>query len=144
MAKASKRIVAVKESTGSMDLASEIRIACGPDFGILSGDDSLTLPLMALGASGVISVAANLVPKEVSLLCDMCLEERFDEAEAIHRKLYPLIKALFIETNPSPVKAAMKEAGLISDESLRLPMIGIRADSRAKLKAAMKTFGVKK
>jgi 4-hydroxy-tetrahydrodipicolinate synthase len=144
MAKASKRIVGVKESTGSMDMATEIRGLCGPDFFILSGDDSLTLPLMALGAQGVISVAANLVPKDVARLCEMCLDGRFDEAEPIHQKLYPLIKSLFIETNPSPVKAAMKEARLIGDDSLRLPMVPVTAESRAKIKAAMKKYGLLK
>jgi 4-hydroxy-tetrahydrodipicolinate synthase len=144
MAKASKRIVGVKESTGSMDMATEIRGLCGPDFFILSGDDSLTLPLMALGAQGVISVAANLVPKDVARLCEMCLDGRFDEAEPIHQKLYPLIKSLFIETNPSPVKAAMKEARLIGDDSLRLPMVPVTAESRSKIKAAMKKYGLLK
>ncbi len=142
MASASKRIVGVKESTGSMDMATEIRAACGDKFCIISGDDSLTLPLMALGATGVISVAANIVPKDIARLCSMGLDERFDEAQLIHQKLYPLIKSLFIETNPAPVKAAMKEMGLINDESLRLPMVSIGADTRKKLKAEMKKYGI--
>lgn len=143
LAKSSKRIVGVKESTGSMDQATEVRALCGTDFCILSGDDSLTLPLMSLGASGVISVAANLVPKDVAHLCEMALAERFDEAEAIHRKLYPLVKALFVETNPMPIKAAMKEAGLLKHEELRLPMVTVTAESRSKIKAAMKKYGVR-
>ncbi len=142
MAEKCKNIVGVKESTGSMDQTSEIKSKLGDRFFVLSGDDSLTFPLMAIGASGVISVAANLVPRDVARLCSLFMEGKIDEARALHLKLFPLIKALFLETNPCPLKAAMKEAGLIDDDYLRLPMVSVRPETREKIKAAMKTFGV--
>jgi 4-hydroxy-tetrahydrodipicolinate synthase len=143
MAKASDRIVGVKESTGSIDQATEIVQLCGSKFCVLSGDDSLTLPLMSVGASGVISVAANIIPSDVSRLVELCLGDRYQEARSLHTKMFPLTKSLFIETNPSPIKAAMKELGLLKDESLRLPMVSVTSETRAKVKAAIKAYGVK-
>lgn len=138
-----KNIVGIKEATGSMDQASEIRQRTPDSFCILSGDDSLTLPLMSIGASGVISVAANMIPGDISKLCRLVFEGKFKEAKELHLKLFPLIKSLFIETNPSPLKTAMFEAGLIDDESMRLPMVNVKADTRKKIIAAMKDYGVK-
>ncbi len=137
-----KNIVGVKESTGIMDQTTEILEKTDGSFCVLSGDDSLTLPLMAIGAQGVISVAANLVPKEIVELVQLVLHQKYEEARALHLKLFPLIKALFIETNPGPVKAAMFEAGLIEDDSLRLPMVSVTPEHRAAIKAAMRKFGV--
>lgn len=139
-----KNIVGVKESTGSMDQATEIIQRLGDKFFVMSGDDSLTLPLMAMGAVGVVSVAANLLPAHISELCQAFREGDVHRARELHLKLFPLIKALFIETNPAPIKAAMAEAGLLKDESLRLPLVTISKESRKKLVTAMKAFGIKK
>jgi 4-hydroxy-tetrahydrodipicolinate synthase len=142
LARSHKNIVGVKESTGSMDQATEIIEKAGDKFAVISGDDSLTLPLMAIGAVGVISVVANLVPSAVSYLCSLMASRKIVEAQAIHLKLYPLIKAMFIETNPAPIKAAMKDVGLIDDESLRLPLVPVMDATREKIRAAVKAFGV--
>jgi 4-hydroxy-tetrahydrodipicolinate synthase len=142
LAKAHRNIVGVKEATGVMDQASEIRTLTPASFCIMSGDDSLTVPLMAIGATGVISVAANLIPKAIADLCKALLENDYTKARAMHEKQFPLIKALFIETNPAPIKAAMAEAGLLDDESLRGPMVTVTADTRKKLVKAMKDYGV--
>lgn len=144
LAEANKNIVGVKEATGSIDVASEIIQRLGSRFTVVSGDDSLTLPLMAVGATGVISVAANLVPRTVADMCALAAKGEYKKARQIHLKLFPLIKALFIETNPGPIKAAMEDAGLIRDGGLRLPLVTITPATRAKLRAAMKSFGVRR
>lgn len=140
LAEKHKNIVGVKESTGSVDHTSAIIEKLGNRFFVLSGDDSLTLPLMSVGASGVISVAANLVPRAVSELVSAAIIQDYVRAKEIHLKMFPLVKSLFIETNPGPIKAAMKEAGLIKDESLRLPMVTITDETRKQVKAAMRDF----
>jgi len=116
---AHKNIVAIKEATGIIDIATEIRSLC--DITIISGDDSLTLPLMAIGATGVISVASNLIPAQIKQLVKFAAAGNFAEAATLHTKLFPLIKSLFIDGNPVGVKYAMKVAGLDSGE-LRLPL----------------------
>jgi len=116
---AHKNIVAIKEATGVIDIATEIRSLC--DITIISGDDSLTLPLMAIGATGVISVASNLVPAQIKTLVKLATAGNFAEAATLHTKLFPLIKSLFIDGNPVGVKYAMKVAGMDSGE-LRLPL----------------------
>ncbi|MCG3204998.1 MAG: 4-hydroxy-tetrahydrodipicolinate synthase [Elusimicrobia bacterium] len=140
LAEKNKNIVGIKESTGSIDQTSEIIQRMGRKFFVLSGDDSLTLPLMSVGAVGVISVAANLVPKSIAELVSACLIQDFQRAQELHLKLFPLIKSLFLETNPAPLKAAMKEAKLIQDESLRLPLVTVRSETRQKIKAAMRGY----
>jgi 4-hydroxy-tetrahydrodipicolinate synthase len=112
-------IVAIKEATGVLDMASEIRSLC--DITILSGDDSLTLPLMSIGASGVISVASNLLPGQIKGMVKLAAGGNFAEAAAIHHRLFPLIKSLFMDGNPVGIKYAMKVAGLDSGE-MRLPL----------------------
>jgi 4-hydroxy-tetrahydrodipicolinate synthase len=112
-------IVAIKEATGSLDQASEIRSEC--DLPILSGDDSLTLPLMSIGAKGVISVASNLVPKQIKQMVKLAAGGNFAEAANLHRRLFPLIKSLFLDGNPAGIKYAMKVAGMDTGE-LRLPL----------------------
>ncbi len=114
-----ENIVAIKEASGSLEQVSRILSLC--DIAVFSGDDSLTLPMMSLGARGVVSVAANVVPSKVSAMVKAALEGRFDEARQIHFELYPLFKALFLETNPIPVKTAMKMMGLAEDH-LRMPL----------------------
>jgi 4-hydroxy-tetrahydrodipicolinate synthase len=113
-------IVAIKEATGSTDSASEILMRC-PNLALLSGDDSMTLPFAAVGGVGVVSVVSNLVPGKVSSLCDAFRAGRWDQALALHRELFDLCRAMFLETNPIPIKGAMKLLGRDSG-SLRLPM----------------------
>jgi 4-hydroxy-tetrahydrodipicolinate synthase len=135
-----RQIVAIKEATGSMDQTSEILARC--NMTVLSGDDSLTLPLMALGAKGVISVVANVVPKDVKRLTDAMLAGDLAGAQAAHRKLFPLCRAMFVETNPIPVKAAMKWMGLIESDEIRLPMTDLSAAGAESLRRAMKEYGL--
>jgi 4-hydroxy-tetrahydrodipicolinate synthase len=116
---AHKNIVAIKEATGSLDMASEIMSLC--DMPILSGDDSLTLPLMSIGAKGVISVASNLVASDIKSLTQSALEVDFKKAASIHNRLFPFIRSLFLDGNPVGIKYAMKLAGLDTGE-LRLPL----------------------
>ena len=127
-------IAAVKEASGSLDQASAIRARCR--FTLLSGDDSLTLPMIAVGASGIISVAGNVAPRPMRALCDHARGGRMAEAEAIHRALLPLFKALFLESNPGPVKFLLAAMGLIENE-LRLPLVPVEpATGKAILEAA--------
>jgi 4-hydroxy-tetrahydrodipicolinate synthase len=134
------QVVAVKEATGSMDQASEIMSRC--DITVLSGDDSLTLPLMALGAKGVISVVANIVPKDVKRLTDAMLAGNVAAAQAAHRRLFALCRAMFIETNPIPIKTAMKWVGLIDSDEKRLPLCDLSAANAETLRRAMKDYGL--
>ena len=129
-------IVGTKEATHSMDMASDIRRLCGEDFDILSGDDSLTLPLMSLGGRGVISVAANVAPAVVSDMVNALLEGDFERGRELHYDLLPLCRALFIETNPIPVKTAASILGLCSDE-MRLPMIPLGGENLDTLRRVM-------
>jgi 4-hydroxy-tetrahydrodipicolinate synthase len=129
-------IVGTKEATHSMDLASDIRRLCGEEFDILSGDDSLTLPLMSLGGRGVISVAANVAPAIVSDMVSALLEGDFERGRELHYDLLPLCRALFIETNPIPVKTAASILGLCSDE-MRLPMIPLAGENLDTLRRVM-------
>ncbi len=138
-----KNIVAIKEAGGSCDRVSQLRAALGPKFVILSGDDSLTLPFMSVGAQGVVSVASNVMPREVSEMVKLFLAGNAAAALRLHEKLYPLFKNLFIETNPIPVKAALAMMKLISEE-YRLPLVPMDPKNRAVLRAAMKRCGVLK
>ena len=114
-------IVAIKEASGSLDQVSKILSLCGSNLTVLSGDDSLTVPMMSIGAKGVISVAANIVPDKVSAMVEAALKGDFKKAAEIHIQLLPIFKALFIETNPIPVKAALGLMGMLSPE-WRLPL----------------------
>ncbi|AQQ08709.1 4-hydroxy-tetrahydrodipicolinate synthase [Sedimentisphaera cyanobacteriorum] len=135
-----KNVAAIKEATGSMDQASKIKSLC--DITILSGDDSLTLPLCAVGGEGVISVAANIVPKDVKRFMDYVLEGDFINARKWHFKLFELSKSMLgLSTNPIPVKAAMAMLGMIEDE-IRLPMTHLDQESCAKLKQALSDYGL--
>jgi 4-hydroxy-tetrahydrodipicolinate synthase len=138
-----KNIVGIKEAGGNADRVSQLRAALGNKFEILSGDDSLTLPFMAVGAQGVISVASNVAPREVSAMVRAFAQGDTKKALSIHQKMYPLFKDLFIETNPVPVKAAMAMLGFC-DEEYRLPLVRMSAGNRATLKAAMKVSGILK
>src|SRR5436190_10199071 len=112
-------IIAIKEATGSLDQASEIMSLC--ELPILSGDDSLTLPLMSIGGVGVISVASNLIPAAIKKMVSLAAGDNFAEAAVIHRRLFPFIKSLFLDGNPVGIKYAMKVAGTDSGE-MRLPL----------------------
>ena len=138
-----QNIIGVKEATGSLDVSTEIIARLGKKFQVTSGDDSLTLPIMSVGGVGVISVVANLVPKAVSDMCAAAADGDWVKARDLHWRLFPLTKAMFIETNPQPIKAAMQEAGLIETDAMRLPLVSVQPDTRTKVKAAMKEFGVK-
>jgi len=130
-------IVAVKEASGSLDQASAIRARV--PFTLLCGDDSLTLPMIAVGAAGVISVAGNVAPRPMRDLCDLARGGRMAEAVALHRKLLPLFKALFVESNPGPAKYLLAAMGLIENE-LRLPLVPVEPVSeRIVREAAIET-----
>jgi len=132
-------VVGVKEATGKLDNASELAGAC--DIAILSGDDSLTLPICAVGGAGVISVLANVLPTEVRRLCDLLATNDLPAARKQHLRLLPLFRAMFVETNPIPVKAALAMTGMICNE-LRLPMTPLSARHRDGLAALLRSFGV--
>jgi 4-hydroxy-tetrahydrodipicolinate synthase len=143
LARQCKNVVGIKEAGGSCDRVSQLRGALGPRFEILSGDDSLTLPFMAVGAQGVISVVSNVVPREVAQMVKAYAAGRVKKALQLHQKLYPLFKDLFIETNPVPVKAALAMMGLVEEE-YRLPLVPLSAKNRETLRTTMKACGVLK
>jgi len=136
-----KNIIGIKEAGGNADRVSQLRAALGPRFEILSGDDSLTLPFMAVGAQGVISVASNVIPRQVAQMVAAFASGKAAAALNIHREDYPLFKDLFIETNPVPVKAALAMMGQIEEE-YRLPLVPMSAKNREVLRATMKAVGV--
>lgn len=135
-------IVALKDASGSVDHAAEVIRRCGWIFTVLSGDDALTLPMMAVGARGVISVAANILPEKLVKLCDLIDAEKLAEARAIHCELMPLFKALFLETNPMPVKAALARLGIIKNV-LRLPLVPMSPEKEKQLFAVMDELKIK-
>jgi 4-hydroxy-tetrahydrodipicolinate synthase len=141
VAKDCANVVAVKEAAGSLDQVSEIVTLTKPSFVVMSGDDSLTLPMLAVGARGVVSVLANVAPKETQALCGLFAKGDLKKARALHLKLFPLIKMLFVETNPIPVKAALELMGLCRAEP-RLPLTTLSAAARPALKKALKDCGL--
>jgi len=136
-----ERIVGVKEATGSLDRVIDTIAACGDRFAVLSGEDSLTLPLIAMGGTGVISAVANVIPKEMAQLTEAALAGRWDEARRVHYQVLPVMRACFLETNPIPAKAALAMLGRCQDE-LRLPLLPMTAGGREQLRAAMAASGV--
>jgi 4-hydroxy-tetrahydrodipicolinate synthase len=133
------RIAAIKEASGSLDQASAIRARC--DIVILSGDDSLYLPLLSVGARGVVSVAGHVVPAEMVALRTHALAGRIAEAEAVHRKLVPVFRALFLETSPAPLKHALMRLGFTTGE-LRLPLVPVRPETATAVDQALERAGV--
>lgn len=131
----------IKEASGDIALAAKIRSLCGDDLYIWGGNDDCTIPLMSLGALGVISVASNIVPGAVAKLCALCLEGSYAEATELYAKYASLFSALFIETNPIPVKAALKMMGMDSG-ILRLPLTEISQESFETLLKAMRDAGI--
>ena len=136
-------VVGIKEAGGTPDRVSQLRAALGPRFVILSGDDSLTLPFMAVGAQGVISVASNIIPRQVSQMVRLYAEGKVKAALKIHERYYSVFKDLFLETNPVPIKAALAMMGQIREE-YRLPLVAMNPKNRAILAATLKNCGVLK
>ncbi len=143
LAAACKNIIGIKEAGGNCDRVSQLRAALDSRFEILSGDDSLTIPFMSVGAQGVISVASNVAPREVSQMVKAYASGQTKKAFQLHQKLYPLFKDLFIESNPIPVKAALAMMGQIEEE-YRLPLVPMAAKNRETLRATLKSCGVLK
>ena len=141
LARRCPNINAIKEAGGSIERFSQLRQALPDGVAILSGDDSMTLPALAVGAVGVISVASNLVPRDIVALVKTFLDGRAAEAEKLHRRLYPLMRDLFIEANPVPVKYAMAKAGWMTPD-VRLPLVALQEASRAKLDGTLKRVGL--
>ena len=136
-----KNIVGVKEASGSLDQMSRIKALCPREFDLISGDDSLTLPIMAIGGTGVISVVANVAPKDVADMVGYYENGEFDKAREAHYKLLNLTKAMFIETNPIPVKTAMGLMKMIGPE-MRLPLCEMLPENKEKLTKALKEYGL--
>jgi 4-hydroxy-tetrahydrodipicolinate synthase len=132
-----RNIVGVKEASGDLNQIMDLILKKPKDFTVLSGDDNLAFPLMALGGSGVISVASNLIPKKMAALVEQALKGNWEQARSSHYELLPLFKAIFIETNPIPIKAALAWKGMI-EEIYRLPMCPMEAANKEKLKAVLK------
>ena len=143
LAREVENIVAVKEASGNLSQIMEILRARPKGFRVISGDDSLTLPLIALGGEGLISVASNEAPEMMSKLNDLALAGKWDEARALHYRLLPLMEGNFIESSPGPVKAAMALMGLL-EEKLRLPLVPVQEKTRARLREILIELGLLK
>jgi len=136
-----KNIIGIKEAGGNSDRVSQLRAALGPRFEIMCGDDALTLSFMAVGAQGVISVASNLIPRQVARMVQSAAAGQSKAARKLHDTYYSLFKDLFIESNPVPIKGALAMRGQICEE-YRLPLVPMSAKNRETLKATMKKCGV--
>ena len=141
LARDCENIVAVKEASGNLAQIMEILRERPDGFSVLSGDDAVTLPLIALGAEGIVSVASNEVPDLMSQMTNLALDGKWDEARALHYRLLPLMEINFIESSPGPVKAAMAIMGLL-DENFRLPLVPIQEKSRARVREVLGELGV--
>lgn len=135
-----ENIIGVKEASGNITQIAEIASLIDGSFKLFAGDDTVMLPVAALGGIGVVSVASNLLPRQVSDLCHACIEGRFDEARKLNRQLTPIFKALFVESNPIPVKAALAMTGMI-EEVYRLPLTPMNPSNRAKLEQVLTEAG---
>ena len=127
-----ENIVAVKEASGSMTQIAEVLNAVPENFTVLSGDDAVTLPVISLGGQGIISVASNVIPAEISKMTQLALDGDWPAARKLHRKFLPLMQALFLESNPMPVKCVLALMGRI-EENYRLPMVRVKSETRSKL-----------
>lgn len=136
-----KNIVSIKEAGGTPERVSQLRLVLDRRFTILSGDDSMTLPFMAVGAAGVVSVASNIIPREVARMVRAFMNGDVAAAQKLHMKYYALFKDLFIETNPIPIKAALAMKGLIQEE-YRLPLVPMAAANKEKLRSTLAKCGV--
>ncbi len=140
LARACENIVAVKEASGNLSQIMEILRERPANFCVLSGDDAVTLPLIALGAEGIVSVASNEIPDLMSRMTELALAGKWDEARALHYRILPLMEINFIESSPGPVKAAMAMMGLL-EENFRLPLVPITEKSRDKIRAVLADLG---
>ena len=138
-----KNVLGVKEASGSLDQMSQVIAACGPDFSVLSGDDNITLPLLAIGGHGVVSVIANILPRETAEMVHAALDGDWKRARDLHYRLFPLARAAFLETNPIPIKEAMGMAGMIEPE-FRLPMCRMSDANRERLRAVLTQYALVK
>jgi 4-hydroxy-tetrahydrodipicolinate synthase len=136
-------IIGIKEASGSIVQQMEVLAAVEPGFRVLSGDDSFTFPLMALGGVGIVSVVSNEIPAEMTRLAHLLLEGKLEAARQLHFSLLPLMQVNFIETNPIPVKAALAMMGMI-EEVYRLPMVPMKDENRAKLEKVLAAQGLLK
>jgi len=143
LARDCKNIVGVKEASGNLEQMARIKALCPEDFDLLSGDDGLTLPVLSIGGTGIISVVANIVPRDVANLVKEFQKGNIAKAQSIYYKLLPLVKAMFIETNPIPVKTAMGMLGICQPD-LRLPMTAMLPENAEKLRKALKDYGLLK
>jgi 4-hydroxy-tetrahydrodipicolinate synthase len=143
LARDCKNIVGVKEASGSLDQMSQVIAACGPNFSVLSGDDNVTLPLMAIGGHGVVSVIANILPRETADMVHAALDGDFKRARDLHYRLFPLARAAFLETNPIPIKEAMAMAGMLEPE-FRLPMCRMSDANRETLRGILRQYALVK
>ncbi len=134
-----KNIAAVKQSLADMDIITETRRLCPEDFLIYSGDDSLTLPMMSVGAYGVISVASHIIGKEMKSMINLYKSGRFEEATAMHLKLYPLFKKIFMAPNPVPIKQCLAKIGIIENH-VRLPLVPLDEQERAELYSVLEQY----
>lgn len=134
-------VVAVKESSGNISQVAEILHSVPESFAVISGEDDQTLPVISLGGKGIISVASNVIPREMSQMTEAALRDDWKTARALHCKYLPLMKANFYETNPMPVKAFLAIMGKL-EERYRLPMVPVRAETRAKLQTIAAEFGL--
>lgn len=137
-----KNIVGVKEASGSMKQITEIIRLCGDKITVVSGEDFLTYPLMSVGGKGVICVVANIVPRDMADLCNLLLAGDFDKGRKLYYRLLPLCHAMFYETNPAPVKAALEMMGKISSGEVRLPLAPMSDANLDKLRKALQAYGV--
>lgn len=142
LAKNCKNIVGVKEASGNLDQMSKIKILCGPDFDLISGDDSLALPLLAVGGVGVISVVGNLVPKDLLKMIEEFERGNIKGAIEQHQRLFPLMRAMFLETNPVPIKTAMGMLGMIEPD-VRLPLCEMKPENKERLRRAVLAYGLR-
>ncbi len=136
-----ENIVGIKEASGNVSQMAAILNAVPDDFTVLSGDDAITLPLIALGGRGVISVVSNEIPAEMSQLTRLALKGDFDGARRIHRRYHPLMEINFVESNPIPVKAALAEMGLL-EPVWRLPLVPPKAENQARIRAVLESLGL--
>ena len=136
-----ENIVGIKEASGNVSQMAAILNAVPEDFIVLSGDDAITLPLIAIGGRGVISVVSNEIPAEMSQLTSLALHGDFPGARAIHRRYHPLMEINFVESNPIPVKAAMAEMGLL-EPYWRLPLVPPKAENQARIRAVLESLGL--
>ena len=136
-----ENIIGVKEASGNISQITQVIQQVPEEFLVFSGDDALTLPLVAMGGRGIISVASNEIPAEMTRLAQLCLAGNFKEARAMQRKWLPLLEVNFIETNPTPVKAAMAEMGLL-ESVFRLPLVPPRTENLAKIRAVLESLAL--